>query len=254
MKKLFALTAIMLSLLLIAAPFMVCAQEGSTAETQEEERTLEEKYNDAVLASLYEADIVSMREALDLGLLTCEELTAYYLERIESYNDEYNCFITMCDDALEIAREKDEQMAAGEASGSLFGIPVVIKDNMDYAGYHTTNGHTKTDDQIADENAEIAQYLLDEGAVIIGKTNMSTDAEDTRASASAAAGETKNAYNSGLASSGSSGGSAVAVSLNFAAAGLGTDTNSSLRYPAALNGCVSLRSTWNRFPWMASPH
>lgn len=247
MKKLFALTAIMLSLLLIAAPFMVCAQEGSTAETQEEERTLEEKYNDAVLASLYEADIVSMREALDLGLLTCEELTAYYLERIESYNDEYNCFITMCDDALEIAREKDEQMAAGEASGSLFGIPVVIKDNMDYAGYHTTNGHTKTDDQIADENAEIVQYLLDEGAVIIGKTNMSTDAEDARASASAAAGETKNAYNSCLASGGSSGGSAVAVSLNFAAAGLGTDTNSSLRYPAALNGCVSLRSTWNTF-------
>ena len=73
---------------------------------------------------------------------------------------------------------------------------------------------------------------------------MSTAAQDALRSYSAAAGETKNAYNTELAAGGSSGGPAVSVSLNFAAASLGTDTNSSLRIPAALAGCVSLRPTF----------
>ena len=195
-------------------------------------------------AALYEADISSVQEALRSGLITCEELTRYYLERIEQYNDPYNCFITMCDDAQEVARRRDEQLAQGKIEGLLFGIPVVIKDNMDLAGYHTTNGYKKEDGQIASANADVVQYLLDEGAVIIGKTNMSTGAQDALRSLSDAVGETKNAYNIYLASGGSSGGTAVAVSLNFATVGLGTDTNSSLRIPAALNGCISLRPTF----------
>lgn len=73
---------------------------------------------------------------------------------------------------------------------------------------------------------------------------MSTGAQDALRSLSKAVGETKNAYSIYLASGGSSGGTAVAVSLNFATVGLGTDTNSSLRIPAALNGCVSLRPTF----------
>ena len=74
---------------------------------------------------------------------------------------------------------------------------------------------------------------------------MSTDAQDARISYSEIKGQTKNAYNTLLAAGGSSGGTAVAVSLNFAVAGLGTDTNSSLRIPAVLNGCVSLRPTFD---------
>jgi len=135
-------------------------------------------------------------------------------------------------------------LAKGKNSGLLFGVPVVIKDNMDLEGYYTTNGHKTDELTIADSNADVVNYLLREGAVIIAKTNMSTDAQDARISYSEIAGETQNAYSALLASGGSSGGTAVAVSLNFAAAGLGTDTNSSLRIPAILNGCVSLRSTF----------
>lgn len=215
------------------------------AAATEPEPSLEDTFKGATLAGIYEGDLSSMSRALELGLLTCQELTQFYLDRIDAYNDDYNCFITICEDALEIAAEKDAQLAAGNAQGLLFGIPVVVKDNMDYAGTHTTSGHKKTDSQIADSNADVVQYLLDEGAIIIGKTNMSTDAQDARASISYAVGETKNAYSTHITSGGSSGGSASAVSLNFAAAGLGTDTNSSLRYPAALNGCVSLRPTWD---------
>lgn len=196
----------------------------------------------AVLAALYEADIASTREALELGLVSSEELTSYYLARISQYNGPHNCFITLCTNALDEARKRDEARANGAAAGALWGIPVVVKDNMNYAGWPTTNGYAGK--KAAEKtNAAVVDALLREGAVILGKTNMSTAAQDARASYSAAAGETKNAYAVYLSSGGSSGGTAVAVSLNFAMAGLGTDTNSSLRYPSSLNGCVTLRPT-----------
>lgn len=199
---------------------------------------------DAVMAGLFEADLSTLRQAIAEGFLTSEELTAYYLKRIETYNEPYNCFITMCDDALAVARQRDAQLAEGKGEGLLFGVPVVIKDNIDLTGYHTTNGYKKKDSQIADTNADVVDALLKEGAVIIGKTNMSTGAMRAEYSKSQVAGETKNAYSTYLSSGGSSGGSAVATSLNFAAASLGTDTNSSLRFPAVLNGCVALRPTF----------
>ena len=204
---------------------------------------------ETLLAGLMEADIRSVQRIYEMGLLTCREVTEYYLERIATYDEPYNCFITLCEeDALKQADEIDRRIAQGDLSGLLFGIPVVVKDNIDYAGYHTTNGFDKRSNQIADANAIIVDYLRREGAVIIGKSNMSTEAQDARACYSQVAGETKNAYNPYLASGASSGGSAVATALNFAMAGLGTDTNSSLRLPAVLNGCISLRVTWNTLP------
>ena len=199
----------------------------------------EEKEN--IYSALFEADLSAIREAILTGIVSCEEVTAYYLQRIQQFNKDYNCFITICDNALEEARERDRQIKDGETAGLLFGVPIVIKDNINLKGYYTTNGHYFSKSSKAKKNADVVDFLLKEGAVIIAKTNMSTDAQDARTSLSDVAGETKNAYNKYLASGGSSGGSAVAVSLNFAAASLGTDTNSSLRLPAALNGCVSLR-------------
>ncbi len=199
---------------------------------------------EALLSGLFEADIATVREAISAGLITSEELTGYYLNRIEQYNKNYKCFITICDDALEVARQRDAQIQKGEGDGLLFGVPIVIKDNIDLAGYHTTNGHKKEDSQIKDKNADVVQSLLNEGAVIIAKTNMSTDARNAQWSNSEIIGETKNAYNHHLSAGGSSGGSAVSVSLNMAMAALGTDTNSSLRIPAAFNGCVALRPTY----------
>ena len=208
----------------------------------------------AILSALYEADISTIREAIDKRVISCEELTAYYLERIEKYNSPYNCFITLCDDALETAKERDIALLNGDNEGSLFGVPIVIKDNMDLKGYYTTNGHHLDDSEIAEENAKVVSLLLEQGAVIIGKTNMSTDAQDARTSYSKIVGETKNAYNTLLSAGGSSGGTAAAVSLNFAVAGLGTDTNSSLRIPAILNGCVSLRTTLKKISFDGCTH
>lgn len=228
MKKVISLV---LALMLLLSSVIFVVAENTTNKEQ-------------ILASLYDADIPEIREAIDSKKVTCEELTRYYLYRIQKYDNKFNCFISICSDALDVAKERDKELAAGKNSGLLFGVPVVIKDNMDLEGYYTTNGHKIDELAIADSNADVVNYLLREGAVIIAKTNMSTDAQDARISYSEIAGETQNAYNALLAAGGSSGGTAVAVSLNFAAAGLGTDTNSSLRIPAILNGCVSLRSTF----------
>ena len=233
MKRLFALI-LCISLLLSMTVTCTGAAEVGATEIQKE----------TILAALYEADISELRMAIDEGLVTCTELTQYYLDRIEKYNDPFNCFITLCDDALEVAAQRDECIAKGEYQGALFGIPVVVKDNMDLSGFHTTNGLKKDKSQIAKSNADVVDYLLAEGAVIIAKANMSTEAQNALRSYSQAVGETKNAYNQYLSAGGSSGGSAVSTSLNFTAASLGTDTNSSLRIPAALAGCVSLRPTF----------
>lgn len=216
---------------------VLAVQAAAAPQDQTEGRDKE-----ALLAGLYEADIATVRRAIDLRLISCTELTEYYLERIEKYNDTFHCFITICDNALEVARQRDWDLAAGRGRGKLFGIPIVVKDNIDCRGCPTTNGVSMNAGP-ADSNAAIVQYLLDEGAVILGKTNMSAAAQDARRSVSAGGLETHNAYDPCLSPGGSSGGSAAAVSLNFAMAGLGTDTNVSLRYPSALNGCVSMRPT-----------
>lgn len=230
------IVALFLSLLLCFSSAICVSAENAVLEKE------------SVLESLFDADIATIRHAINSKSVSCEELTRYYLYRIQRYNSKYNCFISLCSDALETAKARDEALAKGENKGILFGVPIVIKDNMDLAGYYTTNGHKTDELSISETTADVVRYLLSEGAVIIGKTNMSTDAQDARVSTSLIAGETKNAYNIGLASGGSSGGTAVAVSLNFATAGLGTDTNSSLRIPAVLNGCVSLRSTFGLIP------
>ena len=221
-------------------PVSVASEENQQENLEALQKELERR---EILSALYEADIETLRKALDAGVVTSRELTTYYMERISVYNSNFNCFITICDNVWEEADKRDAQIAAGTAKGKLFGIPVVIKDNMEYAGYYTTNGYSFKKSKISTKNAAVVQHLLDEGAVIIGKTNMSTQAQDARRSFSGAVGNTYNAYNPDMAPGGSSGGSAVATSLNFATASLGTDTNSSLRYPAALNGCVSLRPT-----------
>ncbi len=218
----------------------------------EDKKSIVEK--ESILSALFEADILTIRTAIDSRIISCEELVSYYIERIEKYNKSYNCFITICYESLDVAKERDKALADSKNKGSLFGVPVVIKDNMNLEGFYTTNGHKIEDCEIATDNAYVVSLLLKEGAVIVGKTNMSTDAQDARTSYSKIKGETKNAYSTILSAGGSSGGTAAAVSLNFSVAGLGTDTNSSLRIPAILNGCYSLRPTLNKISFKGCTH
>lgn len=237
------LTALLCVSLLFSAVPAVMAETDTYEYGPALESPLNEEEKLELMAALYEADIVSVREAIMDGLISCQELTAYYLKRIEDYADPYNCFITICDNAMDIAKERDAALVAGTAKGKLFGVPIVVKDNMNYKGYPTTNGVKSRLSTKATSNATVVDRLLKEGVVVLGKTNMSVYANYASHSTSSAGGTTKNAYSTYLSPGGSSGGSAVAVSLNLAVAGLGTDTGSSLRLPAVLNGCYSMRVT-----------
>ena len=237
-KKLLAVGVLLLCLL-ITLPVQAETEQPEFGPALPSPLSAEEKYE--LMHSLYEADITYVADAIRKGHISCQELTWYYLQRIEKYNEPYNCFITLCDNAMEVARERDAALVAGTAEGDLFGVPIVVKDNIKYEGYPTTDGAIWRGNDTY--SATIVENLLKEGVIVLGKTNMSTYAGYASNSTSDVAGETKGAYGLNLAPGGSSGGSAVAVSLNFAVAGLGTDTNASLRYPAVVNGCVAMRHT-----------
>ena len=105
LKRIKTVVAVVLCVLLLLPQTESFAQEdGFVWEVPQE----------AVLAGLMEADIQSVHEAYAAGILTCSQLTGYYLQRINAYNDTYNCFITLCDDAMEQAAEIDKRMAAGD--------------------------------------------------------------------------------------------------------------------------------------------
>ena len=237
-KKLLAVGVLLLCLL-ITLPVQAETEQPEFGPALPSPLSAEEKYE--LMHSLYEADITYVADAIRKGHISCQELTWYYLQRIEKYEEPYNCFITLCDNAMEVAAQRDAALVAGTAEGDLFGVPIVVKDNIKYEGYPTTDGAIWRGNDTY--SATIVENLLREGVIVLGKTNMSTYAGYASNSTSDVVGETKGAYGLNLAPGGSSGGSAVAVSLNFAVAGLGTDTNASLRYPAVVNGCVAMRHT-----------
>ena len=188
--------------------------------------------------------IKEIHESVDLGIINYETIAKIYLERIKEYNDEFDAIISVNDGIIEQARKLDEQYKQSGRKSMLFGIPIVVKDNIDCMGMPTTAGAKGLADNYPKQNATIIQNLLDAGALIIGKANMSEFAFSAAISKSSY-GTVKNAYNTKLTSYGSSGGTAVAVSTGMAVAGIGTDTNSSIRVPSSAANLVGLRPTYS---------
>ena len=186
--------------------------------------------------------IEELLNAMDKGYLTSEQLVNIYLERIEAYDDMFNSINQLNDNAIEQAKELDKEREEGKLRGRLHGIPILVKCNIDAYGMPTTAGTKALKDNYPKENAYVVQKLVDEGAIILGSTNMSEMAFSAGNSYSSY-GYVRNVFNTEYTSYGSSGGSAVAVAAAFAAASLGTDTNSSVRIPAAGAGLVGIRPT-----------
>lgn len=188
-------------------------------------------------------NIYEIQEAVDDGYLTYEKIMKMYLERIAEYNDEYNAVLYLNDEALEQARQKDLEYQKEGRTSPLFGLPIIVKDNIDVKGMPTTAGTKALKDNYPQNNAPAVQKIIDSGAIIIGKANMSEFALSGYNSWSSY-GDVHNAYNTKYSSYGSSGGTAVSIASNFAVAGLGTDTGGSVRLPSAANNLVGLRPTY----------
>ncbi len=160
------------------------------------------------------------------------------LERAEQLKD-LNAFIILNKDgALAAAAQVD----AGQKTGALAGLPIVVKDNINTADMPTSGGTPALQNARPAKNAPSLQKLLDAGAIVIGKTNMHELAFGiTSTNLSSFAGPVKNPYDKTRIPGGSSGGTSAAIAARIVACGLGSDTGGSTRVPAALTGTVGLR-------------
>src|SRR3984957_5652854 len=191
--------------------------------------------------------IAELRAALDSRRISSEELVTYYLgriERLDKHGPRINALISLNPRALDEARDADAHALTARAGNPLRGIPFIVKDNYDTAGIATSGGAAPLARSVPSSNAFVVQRLLDQGAILIGKSNMSELAASYgRLGYSSAGGLTVNPYNTARDVSGSSSGSAAAVAADFAPFALGTDTGGSIRGPAAVTGLVGLRPT-----------
>lgn len=188
-------------------------------------------------------DATELQKAVDDGYLTYELITKLYIDRIEEYNDKYNAIISINEDAIEEAKEADKEYKKNGRTSDIFGLPVILKDNIDYKGLPTTAGTKALKDSYPNSNSKIVQNLIDKGAIILAKANMSEFAFSA-ANSYSSYGHVYNAYNSKYTSYGSSGGSAVSIALSFAPLAVGTDTNASVRLPSSAANIVGLRPTY----------
>ena len=197
-------------------------------------------------ALVKEKSAVEIEKLLDEGRLTSVELVTYYADRIRRYDvDKLNSVIELNPDALADAAVLDDERKAGNLRGPLHGLPVLLKDNIAAAApLHTTAGAAVLKDWQADRDAFVVQKLRAAGAIILGKANLSEWANymDTcmPSGFSAVGGQTRNPYGP-YDTLGSSSGSAVSVSANLTALGLGSQTSGSIVQPGRYNGVVALR-------------
>lgn len=175
--------------------------------------------------------------------LSSERLTKIYLDRIKTYSDTLQCLITLMEStALDKARAMDAELAAGKYRGPLHGIPYGIKDLLAVKGTKTSWGAMPYKDQKIDATATVVTKLDEAGAVLVGKFTLGALAMGDVWYG----GVTKNPWNLKQGSSGSSAGSASAVSAGLVPFAIGTETLGSIVSPSTRNGVTGLRPTYGR--------
>lgn len=189
-----------------------------------------------------EATIESVHSALFSGLTTCRGVVSGFLARIEKFNPTINAIIRLNPDALALADEMDVALANGNATGSLYCIPMFLKDNYDAVGMNTTGGCLALNRSQPTVDAPTVTALKRAGAIILGKTNLHELALEGL-SVSSLGGQTINPYDHSRTPGGSSGGTGAAIASDLAVIGTGTDTVNSLRSPASANSLFSFRPT-----------
>jgi len=202
---------------------------------------------------ILEQDIASIQRSVADGALSYAELTTFYIYRIREIETDdsrfINAVISLNPEAIVRARELDRRRAQGEtaAPDSLFGIPVLLKDNIGFAGLPTTAGALALQNN-SSANAFITEQLLAADAIILGKANLSEWAyffcTGCPSGYSALGGQTLNPYGrKQFGTGGSSSGSGAAMAANLATVAVGSETSGSILSPASANSSVGLKPT-----------
>ncbi|KRP61657.1 amidase family protein [Pseudomonas trivialis] len=177
------------------------------------------------------------------GGLTSVDLISHLQARIGQLDPTLHSVIELNPKALETAHALDLERASGKVRGPLHGIPVLLKDTIETDTMQTSAGAFGLVGEVADKNAPIVAGLIEQGAVILGKTNMSELAgfRGGPDGWSARGGQTLNPHHPEADVGGSSSGSAAAVTAGLAPLAVGAETNGSIIVPAAKNGVVGLK-------------
>ena len=202
---------------------------------------------------ILEKDIPSLQKSIKSGTLTYEKLTLFYLYRIRKFESDsaksLNAIISLNADVIKEARERDKNRKSGFLSEmSIYGMPILLKDNINTKDMSTTAGAMALAENKNTEDAFIVQKLRENGALILGKVNLSEWAyffcSGCPLGYSAIGGQTLNPYGRKVfETGGSSAGSGVVVAANYAVAAIGTETSGSITSPSSLNSVVGLKPT-----------
>ncbi len=232
--------------LLLAVLAVACQGGGaSKAPASPEAATTEAPF------PLEEMTIEAMQDAMAKGTLTSRAITEQYLARIEALDRKgptLGSVIEINPDALAIADGLDKERKEKGARGPLHGVPVLIKDNIETADkMMTTAGSLALVGPAPAQDAFIVERLRAAGAVVLGKTNLSEWANfrSTRSVSgwSGRGGLVRNPYGLDRSACGSSSGTGAAIAANFAAVGVGTETDGSIICPSSTNGLVGIKPT-----------
>jgi amidase len=207
---------------------------------------------DSTPFDVVEATIPEIHAAMKSGKLTSHRLVQHYLDRIAAYDKkgpDLNCIVALDSQALAQADRLDAEFKkTGKFAGSMHGIPVLVKDEIDVAGMPTTLGSALFKDYRPALDAFVIGKLRKQGAIVLGKTTLGEFAAgDTYGSGFAERGEafgvSRNPYDLERTVGGSSGGSGSCLSANLSTVALGEETRASIRRPGSFNDIVSMRPT-----------
>jgi aspartyl-tRNA(Asn)/glutamyl-tRNA(Gln) amidotransferase subunit A len=181
--------------------------------------------------------VKSVKEGLEKGEFSVEEIRREYLKRIEKENPKLNAYLSIFNS------QKLETENCKLKTGPLAGIPCAIKDNILIASEKCTAGSKILENYVASYDATVAARLKKAGAVFLGKTNLDEFAMGSTGENSAF-GPTLNPHDCTRVAGGSSSGSGAAVAADLAVFALGSDTGGSIRAPASFCGVVGVKPTY----------
>jgi len=200
---------------------------------------------------ILEKDIPSIQTSVKNGILSYEKIVLFYLYRIRKFESNTNLalhsIIALNPNIIREAKEKDKNRPE-DVINTLYGLPILLKDNINTLGMPTTAGAYALKDNNKTDDAFIVKKLKENGALILGKANLSEWAyyfcSGCPVGYSAIGGQTLNPYGRKVfETGGSSSGSGVTVAANFAIAAVGTETSGSILSPSSQNSVVGLKPT-----------
>jgi amidase len=231
---------------------------GCSPSTQHSEMTPSSNTSQPVLADtdfrakgIIAGSLPEVIDALDSGEINSQTLVKLYLDRIEKIDKngpKLQSILAINPDALAIAQKLDQMRAVGKILGPLHGVPILLKDNIESQdSIATTAGALALKDNMTGRDSPLVAGLRAQGAIILGKTNLSQWAnfrsQSSMSGWSALGGQVRNPHMLDRNPCGSSSGSGAATAASLAAASVGTETNGSVICPSNANGIVGFKPT-----------